>query len=56
MTNQPDPNVWEYGSADEGGMGFDPIEARNLFLGSFAIALIAITTASIKSSLKDFIQ
>ena len=37
-------------------MGLDPVEAPNLFLGSSAIALTAITTASIKSSFKDFIQ
>ena len=39
-----------------GGMSLDPVEAPNLFLGSFAIALTAITTTSIKSSFKDFIQ
>ena len=56
MTNQPDPNVLEYCSANAGGMGLDPVEGPNLSLGSFAIALTAITTASIKSSFKDFIQ
>ena len=56
MKNQPDPNVLEYCSANAEGMGLDPVEAPNLFLGSFAVALTAITTASIKSSFKNFIQ
>ena len=32
MINQPDPNVWEHYSANAEGMGFDPVEARNLVL------------------------
>ena len=56
-TNWHAPNVWvfiaklvEHCSANAEAMGSNNIEVPNIFPGKFAIAKIAITTGTIKSS------